>query len=83
MCEGVEWALHACITLDWIGDRPVPAARLASTYALPAPYLNQHLQALARAGIGRSTPGPRGGLRSRRLSWPRKASSRMSSTTTT
>ena len=63
MSEGVEWALHACIALDWIGDRPVPAAKLASTYELPAPYLNKHLQALARAGIVRSTPGARGGFR--------------------
>jgi Rrf2 family protein len=63
MSEGVEWALHACIALAWIGDRPVPAAKLASTYELPAPYLNKHLQALARAGILRSQPGPRGGFR--------------------
>ena len=63
MSEGVEWALHTCIALDWIGDRPVPAARLASTFELPAAYLNKHLQALARAGIVRSTPGPRGGFR--------------------
>ena len=63
MSEGVEWALHACITLDWVGGRPVPAAKLASTYELPAPYLNKHLQALARAGIVRSASGPRGGFR--------------------
>jgi len=63
MSEGVEWALHACIALDWIGDRPVPAAKLASTFELPAPYMNKHLQALARAGIVSSTPGPRGGFR--------------------
>jgi Rrf2 family protein len=63
MSEGVEWALHACITLDWIGDEPVPAAKLASTFELPAAYLNKHLQALAKAGIVRSSPGPRGGFR--------------------
>jgi len=63
MSEGVEWGLHACIALDWIGDRPVSTAKLASTFELPAPYLNKHLQALARAGIVTSTPGPRGGFR--------------------
>jgi Rrf2 family protein len=61
MAEGVEWALHSCLNLSW-ADRPVPAARLAAYFALPAPYLNKQLQALARAGIVSSTPGPRGGF---------------------
>jgi Rrf2 family protein len=61
MAEGVEWALHSCLNLSW-ADRPVPAARLAAYFKLPAPYLNKQLQALARAGIVRSTPGPRGGF---------------------
>jgi len=63
MSEGVEWALHACIALDWIGDgEAVPTARLASVFELPPAYLNKHLQALAKAGIVRSRPGPRGGF---------------------
>jgi Rrf2 family protein len=61
MAEGVEWALHSCLNLSW-ADRPVPAARLAKYFDLPAPYLNKQLQALARAGILRSTPGPKGGF---------------------
>jgi Rrf2 family protein len=61
MAEGVEWALHSCLNLSW-ADRPVPAARLATYFDLPAPYLNKQLQALARAGILGSTPGPKGGF---------------------
>lgn len=64
MSEGVEWALHSCVNLAWSGpDRSVSAARLAAWHDLPAAYLNKQLQALARAGIVTSTPGPRGGFR--------------------
>lgn len=64
MSEGVEWALHSCLNLAWSGsDRAVSAARLAAWHELPAAYLNKQLQALARAGIVTSTPGPRGGFR--------------------
>ncbi|WP_314243528.1 RrF2 family transcriptional regulator [Streptomyces kutzneri] len=64
MSEGVEWALHSCVNLAWSGpDRAVSAARLAAWHDLPAAYLNKQLQALARAGIVTSTPGPRGGFR--------------------
>ncbi|GAB3460036.1 RrF2 family transcriptional regulator [Actinophytocola sediminis] len=62
MAEGVEWALHSCLNLSWT-EVPVPAARLAAYFDLPAPYLNKQLQALARAGIVHSTSGPRGGFR--------------------
>ncbi len=62
MSEGVEWALHSCVNLAWVGG-PVPAARLAGIYDLPAAYLNKQLQALVRAGILASVPGPRGGFR--------------------
>jgi Rrf2 family protein len=61
MGEGVEWALHCCLDLSWAGDTPVPAARLAAHHGLPPAYLTKQLQALGRAGIVRSTPGPRGG----------------------
>jgi Rrf2 family protein len=63
MTEGVEWALHSCLNLTWLPDaRPVPAAKLAAFYDLPAAYLNKQLQALVRAGILSSTSGPRGGF---------------------
>ncbi|MEU9298930.1 Rrf2 family transcriptional regulator [Streptomyces sp. NPDC048269] len=64
MSEGVEWALHSCVNLAWSGpERAVSAARLAAWHDLPAAYLNKQLQALARAGILTSAPGPRGGFR--------------------
>ncbi|WP_405141298.1 Rrf2 family transcriptional regulator [Sphaerisporangium sp. NBC_01403] len=64
MSEGVEWAMHCCLTLDWLGeDRPVPMARLAASYELPPAYLNKQLQALVKAGILTSTAGARGGFR--------------------
>ncbi|WP_021594905.1 MULTISPECIES: RrF2 family transcriptional regulator [Actinomadura] len=64
MSEGVEWAIHSCLNLTWLEPgEAVTAARMAAFYALPAAYLNKQLQALARAGILTSTPGPRGGFR--------------------
>ncbi len=64
MSEGVEWALHSCLNLTWVEQgEAMTAARLAAFYELPAAYLNKQLQALARAGIVTSTPGPRGGFR--------------------
>ncbi|GAA1250873.1 Rrf2 family transcriptional regulator [Prauserella halophila] len=63
MNEGVEWAVHSCLNLAWLGERAVPAARLAAFYELPAAYLNKQLQALARADILTSVSGPRGGFR--------------------
>ncbi|WP_395103676.1 RrF2 family transcriptional regulator [Actinomadura sp. SCN-SB] len=63
MSEGVEWAVHVCLLLDWLEtDRPVSTTRLAASYDLPPPYLNKQLQALVRAGIATSTPGARGGF---------------------
>lgn len=66
MSEGVEWAAHVCVLLHWLQDAdpaPVPAARLAEAYDLPAPYLGKQLQALARADITESVAGKRGGVR--------------------
>ncbi|MFC9340283.1 RrF2 family transcriptional regulator [Streptomyces sp. NPDC057020] len=64
MSEGVEWALHSCLNLAWIGsERAVTAARLAAYHELPHAYLNKQLQALARAGIVTSVSGPKGGFR--------------------
>ena len=66
MNEGVEWAAHICLLLHWLQDgdpAPVPVARLAEAYDLPAPYLVKQVQALTRAGITESVPGKRGGVR--------------------
>lgn len=64
MSEGVEWALHTCVNLAWVGpDEAVTTARLAALYDLSPTYLNKHLQALSKAGIVSSTSGPRGGFR--------------------
>jgi Rrf2 family protein len=63
MSEGVEWALHCCLNLSWVdAGEAVTATRLAAFYDLPPAYLNKQLQALVRAGIVTSTPGPRGGF---------------------
>ncbi|MDF0586090.1 Rrf2 family transcriptional regulator [Tsukamurella sp. 8F] len=66
MSEGVEWAAHVCVLLDWLNQgelTPVPAGRLAEAYDLPAAYLGKQLQALTRAGITESVPGRYGGVR--------------------
>lgn len=64
MGERVEWALHCCFNLGFVGpDVAVTAARLAAFHGLPAAYLNKQLQAMARAGIVESSQGPGGGFR--------------------
>ncbi|MBB4915691.1 RrF2 family transcriptional regulator [Streptosporangium saharense] len=62
MGEGVEWGLHCCLVLAWMGDQgPVATGRLAEVFELPPEYLKKRLQPLVRAGILSSSPGPRGG----------------------
>ncbi|MFB9631869.1 RrF2 family transcriptional regulator [Nonomuraea helvata] len=60
MSNGVEWALHSCVTLSQTQE-PVPAARLAELHGTPPAYTAKHLQALSRAGIVHSTAGQIGG----------------------
>ncbi|MEU8225554.1 Rrf2 family transcriptional regulator [Kribbella sp. NPDC048915] len=62
MNEGVEWALHSCVNLSWAPGEAITAKRLAAFYNLPTAYLNKQLQALTRAGILTSIPGPKGGF---------------------
>ncbi|MDX8152984.1 Rrf2 family transcriptional regulator [Patulibacter brassicae] len=57
---GVEWGLHCCLSLSQ-ARAPVPAARLAELHGVSPTYLAKHLQALARAGLVRSTQGKDGG----------------------
>lgn len=60
LSNGVEWALHCCVSLSQAPE-PVPAARLAELHGIPAAYLAKHLQALSRAGVVCSSPGQVGG----------------------
>lgn len=63
MGEGVEWGLHCCLVLAWLGnEEPVSTARFAAWFELPPAYLNKRLQALVRAGVLSSTAGARGGF---------------------
>ncbi len=64
LSEGIEWGLH-CATLVAVlpPDATLPASRLAEYHGVPGPYLAKHLQALSRAGILESVPGPAGGYR--------------------
>src|ERR1051325_8806636 len=64
LSDGVEWALHCCTFLATLPpDRPLPAARLAEFHGVPPHYLAKHLQALTRAGVLESVPGPKGGFK--------------------
>lgn len=64
LSDGIEWALHVTTVLAFLPpDRALPAARLAEYHGVPPAYLAKHLQALSRAGILESVPGPRGGYR--------------------
>src|SRR5690242_1154673 len=60
LSNGVEWALHSCVTLSQ-SQEPVPATRLAELHGTPRAYLAKHLQALSSAGIVDSTAGQVGG----------------------
>jgi Rrf2 family protein len=64
MSRGVEWAVHCCLNLAWVGPGDaVTVTRLAAFYDLPVAYLSKQVQALVRAGIASSVSGPRGGFR--------------------
>jgi Rrf2 family protein len=62
--KGVEWGLHCLAVLAFVPPPAcLPARRLAEYHEIPEPYLTKSLQALARAGLVESVPGPRGGFR--------------------
>jgi Rrf2 family protein len=64
LSEGVEWGVH-CAALLALAPPGVAVRRefMAAHYGLPDAYLGKNLQALARAGILHSVPGPHGGYR--------------------
>jgi Rrf2 family protein len=67
LSEGVEWGVHCAVVLALVPPgQSLPARRLAEYHGIPAPYLAKHLQAMTRAGLVESVPGPRGGFRLRR-----------------
>ncbi len=64
LSEGVEWGLHSATLLALLPPGvAMPAAKLAEYHGVPEAYLAKHLQALSRAGVVESVPGPRGGYR--------------------
>src|SRR5690242_21606192 len=64
LSDGVEWAAHCCVLLAVVPpEHALAASRLAEYHGVPAAYLAEHMQALARAGIVETTKGPRGGYR--------------------
>lgn len=63
LSEGVEWGLHCCLAIAWIGDEePVSTAKLAAMYGLPRPYLAKQLRALVDGDVLVAVPGARGGF---------------------
>ena len=64
LSEGVEWGAHCAVLLSVLpAGAALPTGRLAEYHEVPVAYLAKHLQAMSRAGILESTPGPRGGYR--------------------
>jgi Rrf2 family protein len=64
LSEGVEWGVHCSALLAVLPpETALPAGRLAEFHGVPTAYLAKHLQAMSRAGLLESVPGPRGGYR--------------------
>ena len=64
MGQGVEWSIHCCALLAAVPEeRALRLEKIAEFYDLPVPYLRKHFQALSRAGIVKTSPGPGGGYR--------------------
>lgn len=62
--DGVEQAMHSVTMLAALpADGVLSAAALAEFHGVSTSYLLKHLQALSRAGIVHTIPGPRGGYR--------------------
>ena len=60
LSNGVEWALHCCVTLSQ-ADTLVPVQWLSELHDVPMAYLAKQLQALSRAGVVQSGKGQGGG----------------------
>ena len=63
-----DYGIRALLDLaEHYGDAPVPCHEIARRQKVPGPFLDQLLMSLRRAGLVRSTRGPRGG---HALAWP-------------
>ena len=57
-----DYGIRALLDLaERYGDAPVPSHDIAARQHVPGPFLDQLLMTLRRAGLVRSTRGPRGG----------------------
>jgi len=57
-----DYGIRALLDLaEHYGDAPVPSHDIAARQHVPGPFLDQLLMTLRRAGLVRSTRGPRGG----------------------
>jgi Rrf2 family protein len=64
MSAGVEWALHCTVLLAVLKPTgTLPGRALAQFHGVSESYLLKHMQALTKAGICESVPGPTGGYR--------------------
>jgi Rrf2 family protein len=64
LSDGVEWGLHCAVFLAALPPEYVlPGKALAEYHGVSETYLLKHLQALTRADILESIPGPKGGYR--------------------
>ena len=64
MSAGVEWALHCTVLLAVLKPTStLPGRALAQFHGVSESYLLKHMQALTKAGICESVPGPTGGYR--------------------
>jgi Rrf2 family protein len=64
LSDGVEWSLHCATLLAALpSDATLPGKALAEYHGVSESYLQKHLQALTRAGLLESVPGPKGGFR--------------------
>ena len=64
LSDGVEQAIHCVAVLARLEpDSVLSAAALAEFHGVSTSYLLKHLQALSRASILHTVPGPKGGYR--------------------
>lgn len=62
--DGVEQAIHAMTVMAVLPEGGVLSAKaLADFHGVSTSYLLKHLQALSRAGLALTVPGPKGGYR--------------------